>query len=557
MKLQFSRTSIALGVCALILSRWPYPSTARADDFEATQNAQIAQNPAGVKCELRFQDGRTKFQIGETIRATLSFSSETPGFRFNPFFQPPPSLLNLGDFQVSPSEGVVDPWAELPKPNFISIMGHVPKTVALSANPTEITVDLNQYLRFERPGTYRVSVQTERVYDDVPANRHEMVFPARGYNVTSNIATLEIIATDPEWARAQVEAQRAIWKQPRRHYDEIRDAPSFRYLQTRKAMDAIIEHLGEGERPGSSEDETYYYRLSLVGFLDRPYLIGAMERAIARPDYAVTQGLLETLTLLRALELKKRDPSALSDTEKAALNAQWDPFQSYSENPIYATQERILPADWNRAADALSAKTGRARAMTIHSLLELAWGNPLLEKSGRTRKLQAQVPAIYANLPAYPQEYLLDKREWPRIKSPAMRAPLVAVWNSLPPRENDYPYFADAVLTRLLELAPTQGRALALREMAAPRPRVSTKMLLQLPGGDLPQFDKIWLKALTTNGNGQENAALLIGRFASPAIETSVRRVYQERRREKMLSSDVSQGLQTYLKRVARRSIKK
>lgn len=280
-----------------------------------------------------------------------------------------------------------------------------------------------------------------------------------------------------------------------------------------------------------------------------------MRRAIARPDYPVTQGLLETLTLLRALELKKRDPASLSDVEKAALNARSDRFQAVFESPIHAVQDQLLPTNWNRAADALGAKTGRAHAMTIHSLLELAWGNPLLDKTQRTRDLQTQVPAIYRDLPPLPQQYLLDGREWPRIKSPAMRAPLFEVWKSLSPRENDYPYLADAVFTRISELAPLEGRALALREMGAPLPRVSTKILLKLPGGDLPQFDQIWLKTLTTNGNGQDDAALLIGRFASPAIQTEVRRIYEARRREKMLSFDVNRGLQTYLRRVAPRSL--
>ena len=528
---------------------------ARADDFEAAQAAKVAQNPAGVRCELRFTDGKTRFQQGETIRVTLAFSSETPGlYKLNVFFQAPPTLLPLGHFEVAPREGVVAPWAELPAPTFISVAGYVPDPVRLTEKPTEITVDLNEYLRFERPGTYRVAVTTNRVFVAGLKKQTSPILLLGGQSVTSNSVPLEIVPTDRQWAHAQVEAQRALWKQPRRwdRWDEdVSNAPSFRYLPTLEAMDAIIERLGAGERPRSSEDETYYWRISLLGFPDRAALIGAMHRAIARPDYPVSQGLLETLTLLRALEIQKKPRTELTTAQRAAL----DTKPGIIDWPLDALQKQFLPAEWQRAKIALVSKTGRARAMTLHSLLELAWQNPALAREVGTapiQNLQTQVPSIFGDLPELPQQYLLDKSEWPRIKSPAMKAPLIALWKSLPPRDGYYAYFADAVLARLLEVAPREGRALAIREMAELRPRPTVQALLKVPGPALPQLDAIWLKHLQSDGSAPENSALLIGRFGSPAIESEVQRIYSERLRQKTLTPDVKLGLQTYLKRASR-----
>ncbi|PQV65521.1 hypothetical protein B1R32_101263 [Abditibacterium utsteinense] len=533
------------------------PRISRADNFAAKNDAALALNAPGLVFKLSLPQGKTRFQIGEVIPVTLNFSNlGAQPLQLVRFVQ---GEHNFAQFEVDPREGVTDPLGEIPPPTYIASTGPPPPArLALDANSHIETVSINETLRFDRPGIYRLYAHTWRVFPGAPLKKKSpFSLPPSTPRTesTSNVIQFEIVPTDLNWAHAEVQAQRALWKQPQRWFEDRLEAPSFRYLQTPEAMDAIIERLGTGESPRSSEDETYRWQLSLVGYTNRPALINAMRRAIARPDYTVSQGLLDTLTLLRALEIQKKPNAARLELQKAALKTKSKGLQSLMEGPLYPLQSQLLIEDWQRAKIALSHKTGRARAMTVHSLLELAWHNPTLAKkvgAARIEDLQVQVPSIFSDLPELPQQYLLGKTEWPRIQSPAMKAPLIALWNNLPPRDGYYADFADSVLERILEVAPAQGRALALREMVALPPRVSNRALLKLPGGDLPQFDQIWLHFLTTNGNAQEDAALLIGRFGSPAIKREVQRIYEERRRDKMLSSDVSQGLQTYLKRAAR-----
>ncbi len=298
----------------------------------------------------------------------------------------------------------------------------------------------------------------------------------------------------------------------------------------------MIDRLGQDIAPRSSGSEAYFWRLGLTGFSDRAWLIEAMKSAIARPDYAITQGFLDNLDTLQGLQSDALQQPA-----------------AFSSQPSDAQL-----ADWNLAFAALGPKKGRARAMTVHSLLESAWGSNLKKVTivqQRLPRLVEMVPDIFNDLPILPQQSLLaiygHSDEWTRIKSPRMAAPLRRLWDVTPLKHNEsIHYFANAILRRLYEVDPETGRALILREMAAPHPKVSFEVLALLPDKRLPQLQNLWLSHLNQDGEDQDIAALLIGRYATEAIKTQVKAEYVQLQRNKMLSSSMNQGLSRYLARV-------
>jgi len=507
--------------------------------------------PEGLRFELRLPDGKTQFQIGETIPVRLLFSNvgkQTLGL--NTFHESPPSMTTFAAFSVEPQSGAVNPLGDLPKVTGFAYEGPGPaRPKRLTEKPQEVPLVLNEYLRFDHAGTYTVRATTNEVFA-VPEGKP---FPRRGFffggssAVTSVPLTLQIVPANPKWQTEQVEAWRSLWAKQTLAKDGFGwttppnvplPTDDLRFLNTRAAALAMIDRLGQDVAPRSSGSEAYYWRSGLIGFSDRPWLIGAMKNAMKRPDYAITQGFLDNLETIEELKEGRKHPKETS--------LQVSPFAA-----------QIQEANWNLALAALPAKKGAVRALTIHTLLETAWFSAL-DKSpqvkARLPRLVAQVPDIFDALPLLPQEYLLDiygrPNEWNRIKSPRMIAPLRRLWAALPVQPGAYYHeFPDVIARRLYELDPRGTRALLLKEMALPTPRASFQALSLVNDKRLPQLQNIWLANLNANGADQDSAALLIGRYATKTLQPRIEKEYARRKRGGMLSTRTNTGLRRYLAR--------
>ena len=534
--------------CVLTLS-WLLLSSGATARADSPKNPPVvAFQPEGLEFELKLPEGKTQFQIGETIRIRLLFSTiGTQKLKLNVFHQAPPSLLAFASFDVEPKNGFQNPLADLPRDNFISISGYVPPPVVLGEKPTEMPLVLNEFVRFDAPGTYTIRAKTNNVFvvpEGKPAPREPSFFGGNSL-ATSSPLTIQIVPADPKWQQQQVAAWRAlfasqkvagkdiVWKR-----DVVLPASDLRFLNTRAAALAIIDRLGQDEFPRSSGSEAGFWRAGLIGFSERLWLIEAMKNAIKRPDYAVTQGFLDNLATLQTLHhQQKGEPKAA----------------------FFQVPEKFVVADWNLAFNSLTSKKGRVRALTIHSLVESAWLSSLEKSSAvkpRLARLVALVPDIYTDLPRLPQEYLLSDsphwKEWSRIKSPRMVAPLVQVWKTVRPKQGWAMERGNLILRRIVELDPRVGRQLILQEMASPHPRVTFKVLSLLNDRRLPQLQNRWLAILQENraDQDQSTAALLIGRYATPAIKMEVEQAFAQRKQRQMLSFEISRGLNRYLTRV-------
>ena len=308
-------------------------------------------------------------------------------------------------------------------------------------------------------------------------------------------------------------------------------------------MTAILEHLGQNTHPRSSDDDSYSFRTGLIGFADRNWLIGEMKRAIERPDYAVTQGFFDLLVELQSLQSTPRPAGADAtriEYDKGA-QGQWIP-----RNPTPAQQLQLdweqrradaraaaTSRDWLQIAAASKAKTAAPRAMTLHTLLELAWLTNLQKEppiKAQLPKLIAQLAPIFDQLPPLPRAYLLNY-EWDRIKSPAW-VPALQRARKLPVDPNDY-YAKDAAsltLKRLAEIAPETGRAQIIEQIKHPQPGVDFDALRGLPDATLPALDDV-LARNYLNANPQSDdlalAAKLLWRYASPAVLPRIKASYE------------------------------
>ena len=285
-----------------------------------------AQNPP-LRLELRCASP-CNFRQGESIWLDLDFTASTPNtYKI---------LTNYNDrdvareeFFVTPQEGASDPVA--PYDRLVSVMGgsfafHLQP---LSETPVTIRLNLNQWIRFDRPGTYHVSVISPRL-----ASRPQ-----------SNEIEIKIIPADPAWQQEQLARIREV-------LDAI-PAPRFGELEPRQNAIRELCNLGTADaareiaRRLNSDDRSI--RLYESGLIRSPYRdegVREMERLLVDADSPVTEFLLFALANVSVDATD--DPGVM--VHRAAAN--------------HATLNQ-------RLIDALTAKRGPALAASADTLLKL------------------------------------------------------------------------------------------------------------------------------------------------------------------------------------------
>ena len=462
------------------------------DAFDAIQRAAQALSPPGVTCTLSLPDGKTQFRQGELIPVTLSFTSDRPGAYQMSRWSFGPSEA----FHISPSEGVADPMAEERGGPYSYEGPPPPAPLPITGKPVAAPLLLNQWLRFDRPGAYRLYVTSSRVLDG-KAKTPDPFGGGKSLPAVSNLVSFTVVPADLAWAHAQ--AQGALAEVLSHSREPITVASPYdvlTYLGTPESARALLAVMATDTHPRSSESEGRWCRTGLIGFPDQAWLIGEMRRDLTAPDYAVSQTFLQTLDTLAA--------------RQKAMNG----------GPV-------LHDSWIQAADAVPAKSPKALPMTLHTLLETAW----LTNLGNDKTVQARLPGltrrmalVFDRLPPLPQSYLLGD-DWTWLRTPILLPALRRLWAAaVRPENNDFER-NDLILRRLYDLSPAEGRALILKECSAPYPRATAAALCILPDATLPALNET-LKQHLTDGNRTSDLDMtcqLIARYGTPALFPVVR----------------------------------
>jgi hypothetical protein len=210
-------------VCGLAVS------AAAADDFKAQHELAVKDNPAGVHFAIAVRNGQKRLRIGERITLDYTFTADTPGkylagasnkdesgrSRYEKF------VVDRPDDATDPLAGFFDLYAAL----YCDRIG-LPRTAGKPLDASSAATDsvsLTQYLRFHKPGHYRVYATTHQVIpaDARPVHRQpknplrpsvddpslfHSLYDYSGPALTSdNIVELEILPQDMKAAREEAE----------------------------------------------------------------------------------------------------------------------------------------------------------------------------------------------------------------------------------------------------------------------------------------------------------------------------------------------------------------
>ncbi len=472
MKARIFPTTLTLAVSLLTLSR---------------SHAQQAQ----PLLQLQTSSGQSVFHIGERIPLNLSFSVAEPNrYEITGSSSNRQCLMGYEEFEVTPKKGWTDPLATYYsggcEGSFLSTLG------VLSSEPTVVQHDLNEWVRFDQPGVYRLTVTSHRV--DEPAS------PSKAddhLSLTSNPIELRIVPATPAWQRARLNSilqkLHAVPAGPSMPVPDRAEAVAdLRYLATEGA----IRELAAGLRD-DMPDMMYQAAFGLIGAPDsmRGTASDALEKQIDNPSFPVSGFFLQILAFFKAAP----------GTSEAAPQQDW---------------ERAAGAAWQDVYSGLSRKVGQARAVTAQTLLS---NKPRSLTQEQVRQLSSILSSSFLKLPQEQQAGEL-RYDWDLLRSDAMkpvlqslaRLPLKTPGSHLSTVSTTRELKASA-LQRWYELDPEGALGEIKHQIGSASPSLTADGLWFLPKQSFPEFESTWAEAfLSTKDDEQETVlASLLAHFGA------------------------------------------
>ncbi len=441
---------------------------------------------------VRCADGRSTYAAGEVIALDLEFNgSPDPDLYFSTETYDRSGRMGTERFSISPDEGVGDPLADYFDFGVGFVGGGLRSSHTLDGTPFHLRVNLNEWIRFTRPGRYVLTVRSRRLHRYSGGAAPELV---------SEPLPIDIVAPSPAWAAGELARARA--KIASGQPDDAQAAVTIlRYLDTR---DAALELVAAYDRLESS----LHFQV-FAGLVQSPFrsdIVAAMEAHIDEGAPLPSMYL----------------------TDAALLRALMDvPIGTGDQRERLAARTRIEAG--YRARWAAAALRGDPTVARFRGVLASLAADPGSESSLALAGALAAHPAIAADafvaLDRGEQRTFLRYR-WDAIRdAPWTRAALEKVyrgWNG------DYRFadVGDFALQRLLEIDPVSGRTLALEEIATGAHGVTYTTLSSLDGIVPPALDAVLQRRLDhgRGGNDRDVTLWLIARYGSRDLLPVVRR---------------------------------
>ena len=478
--------------------------------------AAASNNPADVQFQIRLPEGKSSWRIGEIIPLTLEFRSTSSGkwSASSRTYDRSGRLNGVEEFHLDPAGGVGDPFEN--GPGFTRFGGGVsggPRV--LSTEPIEIVREINEWVRFQRPGSYRLYVATRRVFrnaepddDEERSRRHTPVDPIE---IVSNVVNFDITEASAGWANEQVREALKVLDDPQSG-DVDQAARVLRFLETPEAAETMARRLSDFPH-GSSP-----FRLGILSSPHRAQVLPVMDELLTSSRQPVTRHFVETLTSLfflvnRPLQapFPSEDPSQ-EEAWRSELRSRWE------------ERNRKLDGYYARLARSVASKEPHAAAVSRKTLLEYAWSRQRNAAPAWLDSVVARLRERFLSLSEELQRDLLDYH-WPQLAGPEMVPALKRCYDQPSTVRRD-PSIHDLVLRRLYEISPDDGRELVIEQIRHGTKRIEWKTLAMLSDVTLPKLND----ELATRLEAGESVGGLIVRYADGEIVDHVKAAFEKRR---------------------------
>jgi hypothetical protein len=444
------------------------------DTYLARWQAIHARQPEAV--DFQISAAKSEFYSGELIPLQLSFTSTQPkAFLAETRLQDRIGRMNgAEEFLVDPAALTKDPLHGLPGEGG-GLGGISGGPIQLSEKPFAFERLLNEWVRFLRPGQYRIAVLSRRVRQDGSVAPLELV---------SNILTLRIVPAPAAWVKQQIADAVRVLDAPTDPNPETqllrqRAGSTLRFLESPEAALELVRHLGSG-----NDVNSWSLHAGVLGSPYRKQLLPVMEARLIAPDQPVWDRYLDTLSRLSEL------------------------VESGRTRKDYTA----------RLIASLPSKEPAARVISMNTLLDS--GGPDAADSAWIPAVAASIVADFHRLPSNLQINLIESR-WNIIGGPAM-LPLLREMYAYPLEPQGG---RDIAVRRIYELAPEEGRRIILSQLTGRDTYLSLSTLEMLPDRNLPELNDLMASRLEA---GQYSDALIL-RYATGDIVQRAEQAYLKR----------------------------
>ncbi len=456
--------------------------------------SQLPPKEAPVHVTLRIASEKQRFHIGELVPLEMVFTAEGADYSVITMDRDRDGRrIDCDKFHFSPAAGFSDPLQ--PYLNVLpqNTMGPSTWSSRMAAGqPQVVTLTLNDWFRFEAPGHYRLSIETNRV----SLWGVDGSWKGRVPLVTGEIE-FEVIAADPAWQAEQL-------TEIRTELDHAFPRSDFGVLDP--AAFHAIERLRHLDTPESSRELARRLRGENV-LMDRECLQGlltsrarevAVDEAnhlLAQPDFPVSERFLNALCWLLV------NPEA----------GRWPEQHNEYQEAMARTRQQLT--------NQLAKKRGYALAISLDTLLEAPTRRLTERLDPESRKI---LISVFDMLPADKQE-LWVSREWPRVEDPSWipvlkRLSTLTIDVHFPINTKIFGLLSisSAALKRWYELDPTTARPVVLSEITRAEPRYDANQLGFLTDATLPEAQQAIAEHLVaaTDPYVQRNLSGLLARYA-------------------------------------------
>jgi hypothetical protein len=486
--------------------------------FEAQHQQALAANPPDVHLKISIDSGQTTFHIGETIRLKYEFTADTPGkyvaaARY--FDRSQRSVLEtfFTDHPADAREPLREFWDFHSALSGSHLFAPRDPTLKLDVAPQFDSIEITHYLRFLKPGRYRLYALTHSALPPSAA-----VKPEGGPAIASeNIVSFRILPQDLAAASREVdEIVARAHQQPSPRFTPVEAFRLFE-IATPKARKAAASLYTHRNNYGGSDD------IALATVLAAPSHAEAIALLRARlrdTTLLVDENLIQELALLQiAAKNPTLTAAAIRGADREALTA-WR-AQLCDE----------IVADWQLVASTLDRRAPDIRASTLHSLDHLStyyFGSELLPVPLEDRdRIRLQHLTSMPDQP--PQELandLLNFRWSQTLPSDQVLAILTQIYAS-PPVQNAS-FVRETALKEIAKLDPQKAQTLFQERVLAfdmPLDWNRIHAMNLLPSAELDAeliriLEDRWTERMS-------RAAPIIGLYATDSILPRVKKVYE------------------------------
>lgn len=467
--------------------------------------AQTADDTAeNLKFQISFAGEKNVYRIGEPVKLILSYTATAPGYAVERYYSP-----RFDDVIISPTGGVYD-W--LYRLNRHYSYDDVSMRGKLSQTPVKIDITVNELVRFDRPGRYKIKVLSRRVF----GAKDESSLRSQPMLLSSNEIEFDVKEMNETDEQAEVKRITALMDSAtnlNQHQIYKRD------LDYLTGDASTVEKVNRFLRPPVFGGVTWLDSGKGLDIARNKKLAIKMLEAVLRDqNREPSRELISKLVTLRVLLEDERQPSRAENSEQ--LSKERDARSSEISRAYYA-----------ELLDGLSKRAGKsqiAAAYTIFTSLprdDAASAAFNITKSILLEKFDELTPYVKVDL--------ID-RFWNKIKNPS----LISSLEKMLVEKEPTPAWQvrDNALKRLIELDPTRARPFVVNEIRDPNSFINPEILMKLDDEFLVEADDALLEQIKNLASIDDNRTrlglqfklTLAARYATDKIYGEMLEIYKK-----------------------------